>query len=58
MGVASFEPVGSGKDQPQVSFGGLVREASAALTRAQAAGGNRYDAPEVPKPRKNRISLA
>jgi len=56
VGVASFDP----KHEPkaQVSFGGLVREATLALKRAQAAGGNRVEAPEgVTAPKKNRISM-
>ncbi len=56
VGVASFDP--QAKSTEQVSFGGLVREASEALKRAQAAGGNRFDAPELPAPpKKNRISM-
>lgn len=58
VGVASFDP--SVNPEEKVSFGGLVREASEALKRAQAAGGNRYSAPElpeVPKKKKNRISM-
>jgi diguanylate cyclase (GGDEF)-like protein len=56
VGVASFEP--STKAREHVSFGGMVREASAALKQAQALGGNRYHAP-LPPPlaKKNRISL-
>ncbi len=55
VGVASFDPATGNKDQ--VSFGGLVREATAALTRAQAGGGDRFDAPVIAKPKKNRISM-
>ncbi len=60
VGVACFEPRPNSKekDQPQVSFGSLVREATAALKRAQAAGGARFEAPVQDKPKKNRISLA
>lgn len=58
VGLASFDP---GIDpKAGVSFGALVREASAALKRAQQAGGNRVDAPAVPdgaKPKKSRISM-
>ncbi len=70
VGVASYDPahVPKGKDKGDdaaaVSFGGLVREASEALRRAQAAGGNRVDAPALPeapkkghKKKKNRISM-
>ncbi|MCP3140443.1 diguanylate cyclase [Pyxidicoccus xibeiensis] len=47
VGVAVSEPP-SGKappsaSQPQVSFGGLLKEAGEALRRAQAAGGNRVE---------------
>ncbi len=58
VGVASFDPSVSPKEQ--VSFGGLVREATEALKKAQAAGGNRYSAPELPAPptkKKDRISM-
>lgn len=56
VGVASYDPKATSKEQ--VSFGGLVREAGEALKRAQAAGGGRFDAPELPAPpKKNRISL-
>ncbi|MFZ5443910.1 MAG: diguanylate cyclase domain-containing protein [Myxococcota bacterium] len=56
VGVASFDP--KVKEKEQVSFGGLVREANEALQRAQAAGGNRFEAPELPAaPKRSRISL-
>lgn len=57
VGVGSFDPTVNPKEQ--VSFGGLVRQATEALKRAQAAGGNRFDAPELPAPpkKKNRISM-
>ncbi len=58
VGVASFDPSVNPKEQ--VSFGGLVREATEALKKAQAAGGNRYSAPELPAPpkkKKDRISM-
>lgn len=58
VGVASFDPSVNPKEQ--VSFGGLVREATEALKKAQAAGGNRYAAPELPAPvkkKKDRISM-
>lgn len=58
VGVACFEPRPQAKEQPAVSFGSLVREATAALKRAQAAGGARFEAPTQDKPKKNRISLA
>lgn len=58
VGVANFDPTGPAKDtKDPVSFGGLVREASAALKRAQEAGGDRFDAPVSAKPKKNRISM-
>ena len=54
--MASFDPTATAKDQ--VSFGGLVREASEALKKAQEAGGNRFSAPELPPvPKRNRISI-
>lgn len=58
VGVASFDPAANPKEQ--VSFGGLVREATEALKKAQAAGGNRFSAPELPAPpkkKKDRISM-
>lgn len=57
VGVASFDPSVNPKEQ--VSFGGLVRQATEALKKAQAAGGNRFYAPEPPVPpkKKNRISM-
>ena len=58
VGVASFDPSVNPKEQ--VSFGGLVREATEALKKAQAAGGNRFSAPELPTPpkkKKDRISM-
>jgi PleD family two-component response regulator len=58
VGVASFDPTVNPKEQ--VSFGGLVREATAALKKAQDAGGNGFTAPEVPvaaKKKKDRISM-
>ena len=58
VGVASFDPAVNPKEQ--VSFGGLVREATEALKKAQAAGGNRFSAPELPVPpkkKKDRISM-
>lgn len=54
VGVASFDPMVNPKEQ--VSFGGLVRQATEALKKAQEAGGNRFFAPEPPK-KKNRISM-
>lgn len=56
VGVASFDP--KTKEREQVSFGGLVREATEMLKKSQASGGNRFSAPELPPPpKKNRISL-
>ncbi|MCC6333545.1 MAG: response regulator [Myxococcales bacterium] len=56
VAVASFDP----KVDPraQVSFGGLVRDATHALKKAQAAGGDRVEAPDTqPLPRRSRISM-
>ncbi|MEW6434074.1 MAG: diguanylate cyclase [Myxococcota bacterium] len=56
VGVASYDP----KLEPraQVSFGALVREATQALKKAQAEGGDRVVAPESqPLPRRSRISM-
>lgn len=56
VGVASYDP----KVDPKasVSFGALVREATLALKKAQAAGGDRVEAPEpVAPPRRSRISM-
>lgn len=60
VGVASFDPTVNPKEQ--VSFGGLVREASERLKRVQGLGGDGFEAPELPKPveppkKKNRISM-
>ena len=58
VGVASFDPTVNPKEQ--VSFGGLVREATEALKKAQAEGGNRFHAPALPEPpkkKKDRISM-
>lgn len=55
VGVASHDPGVAKRDQ--VSFGGLVREATDAMKRAQEAGGDRFDAPVVARPKKNRISM-
>jgi PleD family two-component response regulator len=56
VGIASFEPAVSSKEP--VSFGGLVREASGYLKKAQQQGGNRFCGPELPPPpKKNRVSL-
>ena len=58
VGVASFDP--TVKPKEQVSFGGLVREATEALKKAQDAGGNQFHAPSLPEPpkkKKSRISM-
>jgi diguanylate cyclase (GGDEF)-like protein len=56
VGVASYDP--RLEPKAQVSFGALVREATAALKKAQAEGGDRVVAPESqPLPRKSRISM-
>lgn len=54
IGVASFEPSGA-PTTAQVSFGSLMKDATEALKRAQAAGGNRVDAGG--KKSRDRISL-
>ncbi|HET9451498.1 MAG TPA: diguanylate cyclase, partial [Aggregicoccus sp.] len=53
VGVAVFEPTVS---KAPVSFADLLQAAEQALARAQAAGGNRVDAPERTA-RRDRISL-
>jgi PleD family two-component response regulator len=58
VGVASFDPSVNPKEV--VSFGGLVRQATEALKKAQEAGGNRFHAPAIPEPpkkKRDRISL-
>lgn len=52
IGLASFA---GGKTQAQISFGTLMKQASDALKRAQAAGGDRVEAAEGPK--RDRISI-
>lgn len=58
-GVATFDP--SLDPKATVSFGGLVKDATQALKRAQAAGGGRLDASPMPvapsKPKRSRISM-
>lgn len=59
LGMAVFEPgLGRPKDQTQVSFGNLMKDAAEALRRAQAAGGDRVEAHE-PRPAapRDRISM-
>lgn len=57
VGVASFDPARHPREP--VSFGGLVRQATEALQKAQEAGGNRFHAPALPPlpKKKNRISM-
>lgn len=59
LGVSSYDPLLEPKSA--VSFGALVRDATAALKRAQEAGGNRVEATAVPdvstRPKKSRISM-
>ncbi len=57
IGLASFEPKVDPK--AKVSFGALVREASAALLQAQKQGGNRVEASQAPEaaPKRSRISM-
>jgi len=52
VGVAAFEP---GLSRQQVSFGTLMKDATEALRRAQAGGGNAVEASE--KKSRDRISL-
>ncbi len=52
VGVAAYEP---GAGRAQVSFGSLMKDATEALRRAQAAGGNAVEAAE--KKARDRISL-
>lgn len=54
VGVATFEPGVDAKSQ--VSFGSLMKDATEALKKAQAAGGNAVEAGE--KKSRDRISLA
>ena len=55
-GVASYEPKYWTKEH--VSFGGLMREATAALLKAQGNGGGYVEAaPMVDKPKRDRISI-
>lgn len=54
VGVASFDPGSAGA---QVNFGTLMKDAAEALRRAQAAGGDRVDAPSPDKPKRDRISM-
>lgn len=56
VGVASYDPKVSPKGA-SVSFGALVREASAALKRAQAAGGDRAEIPAAEATKRSRISM-
>ncbi len=56
VGVACHDPKHASK--AVVSYGALVREASVALKKAQAAGGNRIEVqPMAVPPKKNRISI-
>ncbi|HLL54177.1 MAG TPA: diguanylate cyclase [Myxococcaceae bacterium] len=52
VGVAAYEP---GPGDAQVSFGGLMKEATESLRKAQVAGGDRVEAGE--KTKRDRISL-
>lgn len=57
VGVASYDPKVLPKGA-SVSFGKLVREANAALKKAQDAGGDRAEVPEhAEAPKKSRISM-
>lgn len=56
VGLASFDPKSDGK--ATVSFGSLVKEATAALKKAQQAGGDRVEAAGLgPPSKRSRISL-
>lgn len=52
VGIASFEPAHKARE---ISFGALMKDASDALKKAQAEGGDRTVAPE--RARRERISL-
>ncbi len=55
-GVAAYEPKYWTKEH--VSFGGLMREATAALLKAQGNGGGYVEAAPMPdKPKRDRISI-
>lgn len=55
-GLASYEPKYWTKEH--VSFGGLMRDATAALLKAQSSGGGVVEAAPMPgKPRRDRISI-
>ena len=55
-GVATYEPKYWKKEH--VSFGGLMRDATGALLKAQANGGGYVEAAPMPeKPRRDRISI-
>lgn len=49
IGLAVFEPL-TGSTKNQVSFGSMLKEASEALKRAQAAGGDRLEVGERGRP--------
>ena len=56
VGVSCYEPRYWTK--AHVSFGGLMREATTALLRAQTAGGDTVEAAPLPgKPKRDRISI-
>jgi len=59
VGVAAYEPKhaaeGTGQNQPQVSFGTLMKEATDALAKAQILGGNRIETGETAP--RSRISM-
>ncbi len=56
VGVSAFEP--KVQTDKKVSFGELVKEATASLKRAQAGGGAKVEVNEAPvKPKRDRISI-
>ena len=60
LGMAVFDPgAGRPKDQTQVSFGNLMKDAGEALRKAQAAGGDRVEShePRPPSGPRDRISM-
>ncbi len=60
LGMAVFDPgAGRPKDQTQVSFGNLMKDAGEALRKAQAAGGDRVEThdPRPPSGPRDRISM-
>lgn len=55
VGLSAYEP-GPGHADAQVSFGALMKDATEALRKAQAAGGDRVE-PSAEKGKRDRITL-